>query len=241
MNKCSVVMPYYKARTLLEWQLTLWSSYPEEIRKNLFFIIVDDGSPVDKAKDVLLENIGRIKADSLNIELYEVLIDKIWNSEGASNLGIQQVQTDRFIRIDFDYHFPTESMEKILNIPLDKDEWYNFKVVKHGTHEELMSHVNTYFMMKETFWKSGGYDEDFCGHYGWTDLLLERIFAKYAKQIIRNDILLVTCPFESAHGLDRDGERNRLLLEQKTAEYCYATDFTKEIIRFPWRKVEWDT
>ena len=238
LNQCCVVMPYYKANVLLNWQIQLWLSYSEDIRNALTFIIVDDGSPVGRAIDVLKENKEKILSAGLKIELYEVTIDKIWNSEGASNLGIQQVTTDRFLRMDFDYHFEEESMRKILETDLKQDEWYNFTVLRYGTREHILSHVNTYLMMKETFWKSGGYDEDFCGNYGWTDLLLERILAKFTQKIERDDVFLVTCSFDSTHGLERDGSVNKELLARKTEEYAYKTDFSKEIIRFPWRKVD---
>ena len=236
MKPCSVVMPYYKAGKLIRWQFeNVWSKYPNEIKDALTFIVVDDGSPTDKVVD----NITKEELDKagIKLDLYVVTEDKIWNSEGASNLGIKQVNTDRFIRIDFDYHFPTKSMKQILNIDLQENEWYNFRVVDFKTRQEILSHVNTYYMMKKTFWKSGGYDEDFCGHYGWTDLLLERTFAKYATQFIRKDIDLVTCPFDSTHGLERDGERNKQLLHEKTGILCDQTDFTKNILRFQWKKV----
>lgn len=239
MNPCCIVLPYYRETFLLEWQLHLWNSYSKEVRSALTFIIVDDGSPDNKAVDTLIKNKELIKEAELKINLYEIFIDKKWNSEGASNLGIKEVTTDRFVRIDFDYHFPNESMEKILSIDLKSNEWYLFTAQEYGTNRELVRHVNTYLMMKDSFWKSGGYDEDFCGNYGWTDVLLDQIFSSYAKRYTRDDIIMLTCPKLSAHGLDRNRETNYNLLLRKREEMQNKTYNPAPAIRFPWRKVEW--
>ena len=228
MNSITFGYAYYNAYRGLKNQLELWKSYPEQYKKNIFFIIVDDGS-TDKAAPIL-----EPYRDILNISLYEVLEDIPWNDIGSMNLYFKNAETEWVFRTDLDYLLPVECFEEIMNMTLEKDFYYTFASKKITTKENLVQHPGTFLIRKEAFWEAGGCDEDFTGNYGWVDVYLKDCFNRKLKENKMLNLYLYSDDSLAVMAYSRDLTINhRLLINKREGKIPQSNTY----LRFNWKKV----
>ena len=96
--------------------LEIWKKYDTNIKKEINFIIVDDGSKVP-----LEELIKDIDFEDLNITLYRVKIDLYCNISGVRNLSASECNTDWMLIFDMDTIVPAKMANDLINI-IDKKE-----------------------------------------------------------------------------------------------------------------------
>lgn len=131
-----------------------------EFNEDIFdeFIIVDDGSPKNPA-----EAICRMYPEK-NIKLFRVKEDIGFNSHGARNLAMKHVETEWALMIDID----RKGIKEVAPVldryvkSAEESEYFNFIIEDTGdvTH-------NDYCVRTDSWWVSGGYDEEFVNwHYG---------------------------------------------------------------------------
>lgn len=244
----TLVMPYYINPGMLAAHYAEWSRFSKYICDRLEVVIVDDGSPTGAAADVA------IPPDvDLRISIYRVDKDIPWNQHGARNLGAHVAQTKWLIMTDMDHMIRGEDMTRLLMAleTCKTEQVFTFNRVDapdrvptvrpDGTRKP---HVNSFALWRKTYWKIGGYDEDFCGMYGTDSLFRSRLFGKHPAQHLRN-VSLERFPREviadaSTHTLERRPESGTTKgLTKERRKWKAEQGRTHQIItlNFPWSHV----
>ncbi len=207
MDKLQIIMPYYNAPGMLHAHLFSWSMFPEDIRKRLKVILVDDGSQ-KPALDVIRSHWG--DDPMLDLQLYRVLVDIPWNQHGARNLGAQVADEGWLFMTDIDHTLPLESVRWLLDQQKVNEHYFytvrRMTAVRNGNGEVAFEpmlnkddmpkpHPNTYLLTKAMFWAAGGYDEDFCGTYGG-DGPFRRHLNQVSKHCLLSEPYIVRWPRE---------------------------------------------
>ena len=192
----TIVMAYYNNPTMLERHLEEWEKYPDGFQA----VIVDDGSE-EPALPIL-------KNCPIPVQLYRVLIDKPWNQNGARNLAMTHAE-GWCLMTDVDHLLTSEEARKIKIEEYHSSLAYKPRRVKPDG-SEYKRHPNTYLLTKDLYWSCGGYDEDFCGHYG-TDATFRR---HLGKSITNTDQFALTL-----YGRDVIHDASTRTLGRKGTEY----------------------
>lgn len=220
----NVVMAVYGQPKMLEHQLRTMSEYDDDILHKLKVIIVDDcGDP-----PVTSDFVARF--DRLDLRVFRITVDVPWNQMGARNLGMHHADPTWCVMIDPDMVFSCEMMRRLM---MHASRMRRKTLVRyHLRHVDTEgkpvdgSSPNTYIIHRDDFFAVGGYDEDFAGNKGWSDVQLldtlkahyrinhhKGIYADFHKESSFED----ACVFESA-GVDRKTAANRKLRLRKLRE-----------------------
>lgn len=181
-NKISIIFPYYKNPIMLEKQIEIWKTYPD----NIEIILVDDGSPLGLRAEEVIDN----KKISLNnFQLYRILVDIPWNMSGARNTGVKFANNKWILWCDIDHIIPIETINALSNLKLDENKNYNFKrryyFEENGGKGEKEPHRETLLLNKKLLKKIIGFDESFTGVYGFPERdFFDRLDMKYKKEIL---------------------------------------------------------
>lgn len=237
----SVCVPYYRNEGMLDKQLEIWTNYSEKLRGRLEFILVDDGSP---------EPLEVPRVD-LNLTVYRILENKSWNFSGVKNLLMHTVRTKWALLSDIDYVFDEACMQGVVDLDRsDPTKFYNFKCIMASSGKaKPKDHypISSFLVNKEMFWKCGGHDEDFVGHYTAHD---NAIFWRLTRDPggcvqVKRDWPFMVCYQRSQidgadtdhefEGWNRDGTRNRKLLGDKRKK---IVPWSNDALRFKWERVQ---
>lgn len=233
----SCVMPVYLTaanKDMLNGLLYRYSGYSSSIMKHIQFVLVDDCSdkPVAIPKTV-----------HLNISLFRIGDSIKWNQPGARNLGVTMAPSAKILLTDIDHYFPQELLEMMLKAPVPANELFVFER-KNSEGEKVKSHCNTFFTSKSVFFKSLGYDESFCGNYGYDDsmfiLMQERLGTRLA-YFCSDHCITGKSAGVAYSGLVRDTAANKLLFEEKKMLLVKSADpyicHSRLFLNFKWKKV----
>ena len=224
----SIVVNAYQAQPALDRQLALWRGYPDPVRQVVEFVVVDDGS----APALQITADAPSAARPLNITLARIQQDIAWNMPGARNLGALLARGPWLLFHDVDHFLPVHSLQLLLQhrAALDAATLYRFARIEDGV--AINSHINSFLCSRDAFWRAGGYDEDFAGHYGHEDAcLLQAWQARVGGLLLLNNVWLDVNPRLATTGLSRDTTRNSALLRQKAAA---DHPVARSRLRFDW-------
>jgi len=160
-------------------------------------IIVDDGTPEP--------------LQSPDAEVIRIPMDVPWNQPAARNRGFEAAE-GWIVCADIDHLVTKENVEDILKLKKERGTVYFLG-------REDNNSWNVYLIHKEDFDKIGGYDEDFCGHYGYDDIDFLWRCQDNLKVEERRDIKVKVFAKESSSKLERDTEFNKQLLKNKWEKY----------------------
>jgi hypothetical protein len=224
----TLVYSYYNSIKAIEIQIDNWSRYPLELMRKLHFILIDDCS----------ESKADLKISfPINLVLLRVTDSIPWNQPGAKNLGFKLAKTDWVFTSDIDHVLLPEMGEKLIELKKDKQTVYYFsRLTDKG--ESRNSHPNSFLIHKDVFWELGGYDEDFCGHYGYDDILLRTMIQSCCKAEHLNSVYLINHPSLGSSDLDRNRRKNKRLLKRKKKQLQKGKYQNKGILRFNWELVK---
>jgi len=169
----------------------------------------------------------------MNLCIARITKDIRWNQPGARNLAMVLADTDWVYLSDIDHLLPAESCQALLDTEKQKNCVYYFRE-KSESGEDTGVHVSCFCMNKLTFWNLGGFDEDFCGHYGWDDFIFYDQVQKYCSIHVFQDLHLVNMPELKTPNVRRKHRRNKRLLKKKRALIQRNKYFVKPVLRFPW-------
>ena len=156
----SLVYSYYENGGMLDRHLAEWQRYPDLIKPEFRIVVVDDGSPKDRAEKHLRE-VG------IPIELYRIHENIPWNVPGARNLGMNMASTKWCLLTDIDHLLPVKSAERLAaRMPALKNNCAYVLGRRWADGRELYPHGNTYILEKAVYWACGGTNEDFSGVWG---------------------------------------------------------------------------
>ena len=219
----SVITHVYNAQGGVDEQLDSWRTLPTPIREKIEFIVIDDHSDTP----LTVNSLG------LNVRLFRVLDDIDWNMPGCRNLAALHASAPWMLFFDVDNVLPAPMAIRLIEgLPtLDPLTLYVFRRIHDGV--EVVPHINSFLITKRGFYRAGGYDEDFSGHYGFEDVLFRNMWRRYVgKEVLLSDIAFQQKGWRT-NDLDRDLTRNQALIQYKA-----ATGFEKPrgVVRFGWEE-----
>jgi hypothetical protein len=198
------ICAFYLNQGMLLEQQRIWSSYPEDLKRRLHVIVVDDGSPHSPARDVFAP------CGLASQRLYRLGVDVRWNWLACRNLAVDQATTDWVLLTDIDHVLPVETLRALLAkaahrgrlertlapfpkgevMPLvhainreyiyrfprvDAPRPWPYALAECPRRDEAKSyHPNSWLMTRAMFDRVGGYDERFSGFYGSDSEFRER-------------------------------------------------------------------
>jgi hypothetical protein len=171
-------MPFYLNAGMLARQFEGWAAWPEEFKRRLEVIIVDDGSP-EPAVDV-----GRPQGLPA-LRIYRVLVDIPWHQHGSRNLGAHVAPAGWLLMTDMDHVLEAEAAEALFaRLPkLNPEAIHTLDRIEADTRKPTLDrngnpkpHPNSFVLTRELYWRIGGYDEDLTGIYGTDGFFRQRAF-----------------------------------------------------------------
>ncbi len=243
MNHITLIIPYFDQPMMLQKQLDVVATYPNEWR----VIIVDDHS-VKPAEEI-------VKMTD-RVELYRVDEDCAWNRSMCRNLGAQQAKTEWIMQVDTDHILPYESACRLLLHPIFPVRWYRFPRFRVGKADEtrmkddlprdceygrVREHVDSYLITRNDYLRTGGYDPDYAGCLGGGGAFIERLEKQMGpSSALPEDIALHVytrdvIPDASVSGISRDTSEYKRRKKEKEAR---GDTTPKNPIRYKWHQVQ---
>jgi hypothetical protein len=231
----SYVVPFYSDGTdeaPVVDLLRRYADYPSHILDVTLFVLVDDGSPatVEIPTDL-----------NLNLRVLRVGVDIPWNQPGARNLGAAMSVSDKIFMTDVDHVLNVEAFEEMIRRRNPGRTMYKLRR-NDSSQTHLKSHPNTFFLSRARFLRYYGYDEEFCGHYGFDDAMLWRWQRYHGTRFLYLPSCCIATLREMKgeigfHSLVRSLDHNRALATQKRAEwkrYGSKAGHSRKFLSFPW-------
>ena len=160
------------------------------------------------------------------------IADKVqWNIGGARNLLMHRALHCRTVMMDIDYIMPESLAVEMLKAKAPSHVIYRLK--RNHPGKDPM-HPGIMFTSPHTYFGIGGADEDFAGHYGFTDphLVLRAHRAGVKVKIFRSSELLVPQPKSTNRpSVERDPTHNTKLFESKKEG---KVPWSNTYLRFRW-------
>jgi len=166
-DKLTMVYPYYENPNMLRLHFAEWVSYPEDVKKNMEAVIVDDCSTKFPALPIVEE-----LADAVGfpIRLFFITKKVMWNWLAARNIGAHEAIDSWLLMTDMDLMLKAQDAAQIIRLVkgrvLNEAAFYLVDRVIAPDGQGYKVHPNTYVMSKSLYWHIGGYDEEFSGVYG---------------------------------------------------------------------------
>jgi len=247
MNNLTIAMAVFGQPMMLAKQLDTIRGYPDGVLERLRVFIVDDhgAPPVDETQ---IKELALLVKEA---RLYRVDDDIKWNQGGARNLAMQEAG-GWVAMLDPDMVLDSEVIQKILAAVSKMKQGSNLRfLLKHvRTGEMDNTSPNTHILHRNDFWKAGGYDEDFAGAKGYSDVMLMRCLrAVGIKSVWRDDIFahfygLKDVPDAIVTTIDRSLRRNTAIFRSKVKKIGAVRNGWKwwaqrggDRIRFRWTRL----
>lgn len=179
-KKVTIAYLYYKDGEMFQnVHVRDWEHWPTELLNEIYFLIVDDGSPPgERAIDVV-----KTTNPSLTLGIATVECDVGWNIHGARNLLFHVAPTDYVLMMDADTGVPVtfaSSLFAMMDQATTGLIYRRFQRIQRTCNAvnsaEFLpgdtildsDHPAAMLLTRSTYWKVGGCDEDFVGAYGST-------------------------------------------------------------------------
>ena len=224
MPALSMITHVYNSQASVDHHLALWKDYSQALRDSIEFIVIDDFSTPELVID----------RGPLNLRHFRVDDDIDWNMPGCRNLAAITASSPWMLYFDADNVIPPEQLSHLVAAlgTLDERTLYVFRRIHDG--EEVDPHINSFLISRKGFFRAGGYDEDFAGHYGFEDVLFRNMWRTHTgREVLLTDIQFQQMSWRTSD-LDRDTSRNEQLIANKA-----AANFPKPqaFLRFNWHEV----
>ena len=184
----SLIHPFYNDEKRLELQVDNWMTWPDEICKLVDVTLIDDHS--DRPLKIDKKAWKKLRNKGLQVRIFRIENNLKWNTPGALNLGFTVAPKKWALTMDSDCFFDADNMRKLLfTFRPRTDRIWKFKRKRYGTTEPKSWLENnrwlpcTMLMSKEIFFRVGGFDEDFTGHYTGGYGMFDTYFDRCAKEL----------------------------------------------------------
>lgn len=247
-TELTLIMAVYGQPLMLAEQVKAITHYQDEVLDNLNVVIVDDCGmpPVDLGIPAFLD------AYVKSVQLFRVEKDIPWNQPGARNLGMHHAR-GWCLMIDPDMVLDSPTMLRMLHAAqkLQRGRVAKF-ALKHVSSGKLdMTSPNTWLIHRDDFFAVGGYDEDFAGAKGWSDVQLLDILRSCYKVEERPDLWAHfhgtdSVPDAMVKSLDRSTSANKKKRVKRVAAARKAGGWARwakterakaDRLRFPWKQL----
>lgn len=169
MPDFTLCLAYYENAGMLAHQLAALNALPAALRDHVSLIVVDDGSP--NAPAVLPPALG------FEARLYRMKADIPWNQDACRNLAVEQAADGWLLLTDMDHVPSVELVDRIVRGKLDPRCAYTFGRVSAPDLSPYKPHPNSWLMTRDTYRRTGGYDERYAGVYGTDGMFAKRLRA----------------------------------------------------------------
>ena len=242
-NLVTLAMATYGQPQMLDVWFETLRTYPQVLLKQMELLIVDDcGDPPVEIPDDITQ--------LLKCRLYRATENIPWNQPGARNLALDMTKTKLILFVDPDMVFPSEMMNRMLlaGLKLPAGEVIRF-ILKHRKTGKLdRSSPNTWFCHVADFLAINGYDEDFCGNKGWSDVQLLDVMKTYYRIHHRADLVAefydvgeipdaMVTTLERSHGPNRKKRIRKVEWARRNGGWRAFVKADKPRIRFTWERV----
>lgn len=242
----SVIWAVYGQPEIMEKQWESLRRLPPLVKARLELVVVDDhGRPEATIPDDIVE--------SFPCQLLRVEKDIPWNQMGARNLGMHVCRSRVAVMLDPDMVPNTLTWDRLLNQArlLRKGTVVKFSLRYLDGRPEHTS-PNTWIITKEDFWEIGGYDEDYAGNKGWSDVQLMHTIQSRLRVVHRKRLQVDYwldrdgVPNSQVTSLDRDVRTNARKHKAKWNEVKrrfggnwgrWAQKHRPKVLRFPWKRL----
>lgn len=177
----SLVMPFYRNPGMLSLHYETWSKFRFQAWSPIEVVLVDDGSPDAEAATTV--PVPDELSEKLAIRIFRCREDRPWFQHGARNIGAHEARGTMLLLTDMDHLATQGLLLAALNVKERHRAYFVRRLEaidgrpmldKYGREK---AHPNTFVVSKQRFWRSGGYDEDYCGVYGTDGLFRRRLEA----------------------------------------------------------------
>jgi hypothetical protein len=201
MREVTLVLPHFQNLGMLQEQQAIWADYPQRLRRQLHVIVVDDCS-----QDQQKPGPEHMWIDGLaSVRLFRLLQKKRWNWLACRNLGALKATSDWLLLTDIDHGVPVETLDRLVNGPLDERSAYRFKrivapkpwpydVTRCATWKP---HNDSWLLTRQLFFYDdgvekfvSGYDERLSGCYGTSGEFKDRVSAVARTLVELNEVLI---------------------------------------------------
>jgi glycosyltransferase involved in cell wall biosynthesis len=202
----SIVVNYYNNQRCLEPLLANYKKL-SAIAKDFFeLVLVDDHShePPDLR---IFENVAQLR-------VFRVTEDIPWNMPGARNIGALEARNRLILFSDVDHILEVDQLHAFIE---------DSQKIQVGTRvvgsrkplgsRHLHPHVNCFLMYKQDFFKVGGYEELFSGHYGQEDKFFRYCCRYNGVEDEESEFKLTAIAGGATKKMNRDKTRNELVIE----------------------------
>lgn len=183
MNRISLCVAYYENSSMLARQYQEWAGYPKGLKQYVEMIVVDDGSPENRAADV-----PRPKGLP-PLKLFRMVEDLRWNQDACRNLAADHATGDWLLLTDMDHIVPAATMAHVVEKDLKSGVVYRFARVSAPDLLPYKVHPNTWLVERALFEDIGGYDEAYCGYYGTDFDIRDRLLARASLEMIDEPVI----------------------------------------------------
>lgn len=235
MKRITCIWPYYENPHMLQRQQETWLDWPDWVKDRTEIIIVDDCSSEYPATHQIWPRV----IDELNFKLFCITEKVRWNWIAAKNIGAHQAGGDWLMLTDID-HVVDKNLIVYLHEFAAHPECFYVPSRVDGSERRYnpKPHPNSYFMTKEFFWKVGGYNEYYSGHYG-SDGTWRRRCETTGKKVLLNVPLVQYLPNEiedCCSKLERKSEEQRLNTA-KITQWIEANGNPVKTLSFPYERL----
>ena len=222
----SLVYPCFRQQQTLLRHIDRWAGFAPELRRQLDFVIVDDGTdPAIQIPDC-----------PLNLRLFRVQDAIFWNY-GAKNLGVMKANCPWVFLSELDHLLDEDTVRAMLVLDRGPGRYYMF-----NRTAQYKQHPATYLFRARDFWNVGGLDEDLSGYYGHDDTYLAWCFRQANLERCIPAGITIECLMKQTgdaelwrcNDVPRDTTRNTQLLDYKQRT---RSPVSSSKIRFNWELV----
>ena len=223
------IYPYYENPVFLQYHLMIWDAYPDDLRSRIRVVIVDDGSPVNPASDVLSD----YRSD-LSIRLFRIEVDVRWNWLAARNIGMRHATTEWCLLTDMDHVVRMNLADALVYENHLTSMIYRLSRVE-SSEKPIHPHPNSMFMTRDMFWHIGGYDETLSGHYGtdgdWRRRCVDSAWVRTLRHsLVRHEFEKDSSTTRYLRKQPEDAGKKRLIAQRGNA-------WKPKVLSFPYHEV----
>jgi len=224
----NIVYPIYNPKPhVLEYHYDNWNTYPEELKKQMHVIMVDDGSQPPIKFNPPLPNYTHIRIEE----------DIYWNASGVKNVAFHVVPKDSWVfASDIDHILEASDCQKCIDLVKEKENVYWFIRIKEGIIYK--QHPNTFLINSDDYWKFGGYDEDFAGNGGYNDVMTQNLMQYVGLKHINIPIVIYlneNLSYTTKSFIKKGRKINKLKLDNKLRQLRQGIYMHPNNLNFTWR------
>ncbi|WP_162301961.1 glycosyltransferase family 2 protein [Croceibacterium ferulae] len=220
----SIVVNFYNNEEGVDALIRNYESIVKRYPQQCELVLVDDHS--DKVMD--FSSYQSVP----DLRIFRVLDDITWNQAGARNVGALEARNQVILFMDVDHLIEPDQVDLVLATArqlrlgekVTPSRRTFRKIGDQREVEELKHNVNCFMIRRQDFFKVGGYDELFAGHYGREDSFFSLCCKRQGLENKLGHFTLSNVKDRSTKGLDRDKYHNDIVFHNlTTAKMCKSS------------------